>query len=63
MTSPARPDLSGGGSRNQLRRYAEAVALWTARYDTFEIAERLSLPEYVIAKWVANFRDQARAET
>jgi hypothetical protein len=44
-----------------LKHYSTAISMWTARFDTFEIAERLGIPEAVVAKWVANFRELARA--
>jgi hypothetical protein len=44
-------------SRAQLKRYAEALAMWHSRFDTYEIAGRLGLPESVIATWIANYRD------
>lgn len=47
--------------RASLRRYAEAIALWNARFDTAAIAERLNVAESIVARWVANFREQARA--
>lgn len=47
--------------RGALKRYAEAVSLWRARFDTAEIARRLDLPEATVARWVANFREMARA--
>jgi hypothetical protein len=44
-----------------LKRYAHVIALWMARYDTAEIAAMTGLAEPVVARWVANFREQARA--
>jgi hypothetical protein len=44
-------------SREQLRRYAEALAMWHSRFDTCEIAGRLGLPESLISTWIANYRD------
>jgi hypothetical protein len=44
-------------SRQQLRRYAEVLSMWHARFDTAEIAGRLQLPEGLVARWVANYRD------
>lgn len=49
------------GDRKQLKAYAEAVALWCARFDTKEIADRLGIPEAMAANWIANFRDVVRA--
>lgn len=48
-------------SRNELRQYAEAIRMWLARFDTQSIADRLHVPEHTVARWVANFRDIARA--
>ena len=45
---------------DESKRYAEAIALWSARFDTAEIAARLDLPESTVANWVANFRDVVR---
>lgn len=59
---PARPTRRGA-SRTQLKAYAEAIAMWGARFDTAEIAARLGLAEHVVARWVANFRDVVMAET
>jgi hypothetical protein len=44
-------------SRDQLKRYAEALAMWHSRFDTNEIAVYLRLPESLISTWVANYRD------
>lgn len=44
-----------------LKRYATVIGLWRARLDTCEIAKRTGVPEHVVAKWIANFRDLARA--
>lgn len=48
-------------SREQLRNYGEAIRMWLAKFDTQSIADRLGLPESVVARWVANFRDLARS--
>lgn len=48
--------------RSHLKAYAEAIALWCARFDTAEIAVRLGVPEAMVTRWVANFRDVVRAE-
>jgi hypothetical protein len=50
----------GGADRKALRRYAEAVQMWAQKFDTFEIAARLGLPECIVACWVANFREMSR---
>ena len=47
--------------RAALKWYAEAISLWNARLDTAEIAARIELPEGIVARWVANFRDQVCA--
>lgn len=49
-------------AKQHLRRYADVIALWIARYDTSEIAAQLDLPESTVANWIANFRDVTRAE-
>lgn len=52
----------GASDRTHLKAYAEAIALWCARFDTMEIADRLGVPEAMIALWVTNFRDVVRPE-
>jgi hypothetical protein len=44
-------------SRAQLKRYREVISMWLSKYDTAEIARELNLPEWLAARWVANFRD------
>lgn len=53
--------IGGASDRTHLKAYAEAIALWCARFDTAEIAGRLGVPEAMVAMWVANFRDVVRA--
>lgn len=48
---------AGGGSRAQLKRYRDVISLWLSKYDTWEISQQTKLPESLVAKWVANFRD------
>lgn len=48
-------------SRQQLKRYREAITLWLHKRDTWEIARELNLPEHLVATWVANFRELVRA--
>lgn len=48
--------------RAALKRYAEAIAMWRAHFDTAAIADRLNLPESTVARFVANFREVVRAE-
>lgn len=31
--------------------------MWLSKFDTSEIAGQLGLPECLVARWVANFRD------
>jgi hypothetical protein len=31
--------------------------MWLSKYDTAEIAKQQKLPEWMVALWVANFRD------
>ena len=55
-------NLTGGGaarqvSREQLKKYREVISLWLSRYDTSEIGHLTELPEWLVARWVANFRD------
>jgi hypothetical protein len=53
----------GGGavprevSRAQLKRYRDVISMWLSKYDTAEIAKQQKLPEWMVALWVANFRD------
>lgn len=44
-------------SRSQLKKYQRVIAMWLSKYDTSEIARDLDLPEWLVARWVANFRD------
>ncbi|MFB6460481.1 hypothetical protein [Bradyrhizobium tunisiense] len=48
-------------SRQQLKRYREAITLWLHKRDTWEISQELNLPESLVAGWVANFRELVRA--
>ena len=48
-------------SRTQLKRYREVITLWIHKHDTWEISQELNLPESLVASWVANFRELARA--
>lgn len=50
-------------SRKQLTRYADVLAMWTSKFDTSEIAGTLALPECLVAKWIANYRDLMAAQT
>lgn len=54
---------NGGGAtaRDQLRHYHRAIAMWLSKFDTMEIAGDLGLPESLVARWVANFRDVTAA--
>ena len=47
-------------TRNALWKYAEVVSMWRARFDTYQIAVTLDLPEHLVARWVANFREMLR---
>lgn len=47
-------------SKDDLRKYAICVQLWHSRFDTKRIADHLGLEEYVVAAWIANFRDMGR---
>lgn len=44
-------------SRERLKKYGRVIALWLAKFDTFEIAAEVDLPECLVAAWVPNFRD------
>jgi hypothetical protein len=57
MTAALQSSRGGASGRTQIKSYAQVVALWSARYDTAEIAKLLDLPECIVARWVANFRD------
>jgi hypothetical protein len=48
--------------RAELRRYADAIGMWLRGFDTAAIGEQLELPEHLVARWVGNFREQARAD-
>lgn len=62
MTRPLRRSpLQSDTSRQQLRLYREVITLWIHKRDTQEIADELNLPEHLVATWVANFRELARA--
>lgn len=52
--------MSGRNRDDLLKRYAQAIDLWARRFDTAEIAEILTIDEAVVARWVANFREQTR---
>jgi hypothetical protein len=47
-------------TKRDLLKYAEAVRMWQARFDTYSIAKRLEIDESVVASWIANFRDMGR---
>lgn len=47
-------------SREQLKKYRDVVMLWANRYDTAEIGKLTNLPESLVARWVANFRETVR---
>lgn len=53
--------MQNQSERAALKQYADVIGLWCSRFDTAEIAERTGLAEHLVAKWVANFRDQTRA--
>lgn len=55
MTQPATP--SREVSREQLKKYREVISMWLSKFDTAEIAADQGLPEWLVARWVANFRD------
>jgi hypothetical protein len=44
-------------SRDQLKKYRNVISMWLSRFDTAEIACDQDLPEWLVARWVANFRD------
>lgn len=44
-------------SRDQLKKYRDVISLWLSKFDTQEIANETKLPECLVARWVANFRD------
>lgn len=48
---------AGAVSRAQLGLYADVIKLWEARFDAMWIAERVGLPELVVATWIANWKD------
>jgi hypothetical protein len=44
-------------SREQLKKYRDVISMWLSKFDTAEIAAEKKLPEWLVARWVANFRD------
>lgn len=46
--------------RDDLRKYADVVRMWAAKFDTQSIAEHTDLPEHLVERWVWNFRQQMR---
>jgi hypothetical protein len=52
--------VAGGHRRAELKRYAQAIEMWGARFDSADIAEALRVPEATVARWIANFREQMR---
>lgn len=56
------PPAPNTSDRSHLKCYAEAIAMWCARFDTAEIAARLGISESMAARWVENYRDVVRAE-
>lgn len=47
--------------RQFLKQYSTAVQMWAARYDTWEIAAQLGVPEPVVCRWIWNYREIERA--
>ncbi|CAM5397273.1 hypothetical protein AFEL58S_01978 [Afipia felis] len=48
-------------TRDELSKYVEVIILfWGERLDTQLIANRTGLPEHLVARWVANFREVMR---
>lgn len=43
-----------------LKLYADVITFWRAKYNTAEIAAHFEIPEHVVARWVANFREVTR---
>lgn len=45
-------------SRQQLKRYAEALQMWCSRrYDTKDIADHVGVHESVVLRWISHYRD------
>lgn len=61
MSGPLRQDPFAGPSREisraQLKRYRDVISMWLSKFDTAEIATETHLPEWLVARWGANFRD------
>jgi len=53
--------MRGPPPRQQLKRYAEALSMWQAKFDTFEIAHHLSLDEPTVLRWIHSYREIIRA--
>lgn len=47
--------------RQRMKQYATVIQMWAARYNTAEIAAHLDIEEYLVARWIANYREIARA--
>jgi hypothetical protein len=47
-------------SKHQLVNYRASIRLWQHKFDTKSISDLLSVPEYLVAEWVSNFRDMSR---
>lgn len=43
-----------------MKLYGDAIRMWTARFDTAEIAEHIGVPEYLVARWVVSYREIMR---
>jgi len=53
-----RGDCSVKRKQQDLRCYADALAMWQSRrFDTAEIADHLRVPEHVVCRWINNYRE------
>ena len=47
-------------TKQDLLKYVDVVRFWLRGFDTYRISQEVGLPEYVVAGWIANFRDMGR---
>lgn len=47
--------------RQRIKKYATVIEMWTAKFNTAEIAEHTGLEECVVARWIWSYREVVRA--